>query len=182
MACRIVILKLWRASVSNLRIAFVAVSNLGIWGPYIVHAYFVTRNTTQLLAKKLIPCQETLTIRIKTLLASAWHNFITWQFNKATGCYFIPLLSCVWSMYFRKQRLANVLIFLHSPCEFYTPSTPHGEQCTAQSMNNCRMWFYWLCFVMVQLRRRPASVRLLSVKRVPLERVKRINARFSGER
>ncbi len=28
-------LRLWRATVSNLRIACVAVSNLAIWGPYI---------------------------------------------------------------------------------------------------------------------------------------------------
>ncbi len=36
MACRMSMLKLWRAAGSNLRIACVAVSNLdiGIWGPY----------------------------------------------------------------------------------------------------------------------------------------------------
>ncbi len=32
-ACRLSIVRLWRAAVSNLRIACVAVSNLGIWGP-----------------------------------------------------------------------------------------------------------------------------------------------------
>ncbi len=35
MECRMSILRLWRTTVSNLRIACVAVSNLGIWGPYI---------------------------------------------------------------------------------------------------------------------------------------------------
>ncbi len=33
MVCRMSILRLWRAAVLNLRIACVAVSNLGIWGP-----------------------------------------------------------------------------------------------------------------------------------------------------
>ncbi len=33
MACRMSILRLWRAAGSNLRIACVAVSNLDIWGP-----------------------------------------------------------------------------------------------------------------------------------------------------
>ncbi len=41
MVCRMSILRFWRAAVSNLRIAlkFVAVSNLGVWGPR--RLYFV---------------------------------------------------------------------------------------------------------------------------------------------
>ncbi len=53
MACRMSILRLWRAAVSNLRMACVAVSNLGVWGLYIARVLSIIPLITNRVSDEL---------------------------------------------------------------------------------------------------------------------------------